>query len=325
MRDPYDILGVKRSASEAEVKQAFRKLAKQYHPDRNAKDPKAKEKFNEVNSAYEILGDKEKRGQFDRGEIGADGKPRFQGFEPGAGGPFGPGGFGRGAGGPGGGARTFRWSTQGGGGGDPFATDDFISEILGGLGRGGGAGGRARAPQRGEDVTATAAVTLEQLVKGDKVRADLPTGKTLDIAVPPGTKSGQTIRLKGQGMPSITGGPPGDALVTIEFVPHPVFRPDGDSLRAEVPVTLETAVLGGKVRVPTLEGPVTMSVPANSSGGKTMRLKGKGLPRAGGSRGDLLVNLRIVLPDPADAELAALMKRWREAGRYKVSEDEAGA
>src|SRR5262249_49366236 len=160
--------------------------------------------------------------------------------------------------------------------------------------------------------SATAAVTLEQLVKGDKARVDLPSGRTVDIAIPPGTKPGQIIRLKGQGRPSSGAGPNGDALVTIDFVPHPNFRVDGDVLRSDVPVTLDEAVLGGKARVPTLDGPVTMSIPPNSSGGRTLRLKGKGLPKAGGERGDQLVSLKIMLPDGGDKDLEALMKQWRE-------------
>jgi DnaJ-class molecular chaperone len=321
MRDPYEVLGVKRSASEAEIKSAFRKLAKKHHPDRNANDPKAKERFAEVNSAYEVVGDKDKRAQFDRGEIGADGKPKFQGFPGGGAGGFGGfEGFGQGA--PGGGARTFRWSTQGAPGGAQF-DDDILSELFGG-GRGRATGGRPR-PVRGEDVSATAAVTLEQLLKGEKARVDLPTGRTVDIAVPPGTRQGKVIRLKGQGRPSASAGPNGDALVTIDFVPHPHFRAEGDTLRTDVPVTLDEAVLGGKVRVPTLDGPVTMSIPANSSGGRTLRLKGKGLPKANGERGDLLVTLKIMLPEGGDRDLEALMKKWRETNRYSVREDEAGA
>ena len=205
MRDPYEVLGVSRTASEAEIKSAFRKLAKKHHPDQNKTDPKAKERFSEANAAYEIVGDKAKRKQFDRGEIGADGKPRFQegfgGFD----------GFGQGgprAAGPGGGARTFRWSSGGAADGDPFSADDILSDILGGFGRGGAR--RRRAPQaaRGEDVTATVAVTLEQLVGGEKARVDLPTGRTVEVAIPPGTRAGQTIRLKGQGRPGALGGSP---------------------------------------------------------------------------------------------------------------------
>ena len=323
MRDPYEVLGVSRTASEAEIKSAFRKLAKKHHPDQNKSDPKAQEHFSEANAAYEIVGDKVKRKQFDRGEIGADGKPRFQGFEGfarrGAGqrtGGFAGGGF------PGGGARTFRWSsTDAPPGGDAFGSDDILSEILGGFGRGQRASARPQSA-RGADVTASVAVTLEQIANGEKARVDLPTGRTLEVAIPPGTRSGQTIRLKGQGRAGMMGGTAGDALVTVEFVPHPVFRVEGETLRREISITLDEAVLGARVRVATLDGSVTLAVPPRTSGGKALRLKGKGLPRAGGGRGDLLVSLRIVLPEGGDEELAALMKKWRTGGRYHVRDDE---
>ena len=323
MRDPYQVLGVSRTATEAEIKSAFRKLAKKHHPDQNKDEPKAQERFAEVNSAYEIVGDKAKRKQFDRGEIGPDGKPRFQGFEgfgqgrPGGGaGPFG----GAGANPFGGTTRTFRWSGGGAADGDPFSADDILSEILG--------GGRAKGaprPQaaRGGDVTATVAVTLEQLVKGEKARVDLPTGRTVEVAIPPGTRPGQAIRLKAQGKPGALGGQPGDALVTVEFVPHPLFRVDGDALRRDIAITLDEAVLGAKVRVPTLDGPVTLTVPPRSSGGRALRLKGKGLPRPGSGRGDLLVTLRIVLPEGGAEDLEALMKKWREQHRYQVRDEES--
>lgn len=322
MRDPYEVLGVGRKASEAEIKSAFRKLAKKLHPDQNKSDPKAKDRFAEINSAYEIVGDKEKRAQFDRGEIGADGKPKFQGFE-------GFEGFGQGGPQPGGGARTFRWSTSGADG-DPFSAEDILGGIFGGLG-GGGGGGRARGQgarakgARGEDIEAVVGITLEQLVKGEKARVDLPTGRTLDVAIPPGTKAGQTIRLRGQGHPGMMGGPAGDALVTVEFVPHPLYRVDGDTLRRDLPVTLDEAVLGGKVRVPTLDGDVTMNVPANSTGARSLRLKGKGLPTAAGGRGDLLVSLKIILPDGGDPQLTELMRSWRESRRYSVRDSEETA
>jgi DnaJ-class molecular chaperone len=321
MRNPYDVLGVKRDASEAEIKAAFRKLAKKHHPDQNKDDPKAKERFAEVNAAYEIVGDKAKRKQFDRGEIDAEGKPRFQGFE----------GFGQRPGGGfgGGGARTFRWSTSGGPGeSSPFNADDILSEILGGMG-GGATRGTARGARgqsaRGDDLPVTAAITLEQLARGEKARVDLPTGKTYEVAVPAGTKSGHVIRLKGMGRPGATGGPSGDVLITIEFVPHPIFKVEGDALRVDLPVTLDEAVLGAKVRVPTLEGPVTITVPANSDGSRPMRLRGKGLPKADGKRGDLLVSLRIVLPKGGDAELESLMKAWRDSHRYSAREPEQSA
>jgi DnaJ-class molecular chaperone len=322
MRDPYDVLGVPKNASEAEIKSAFRKLAKKHHPDRNKTDPKAKERFSEVNDAYEIVGDKEKRAKFDAGEIGADGKPRFQGFE--GFGPGGPGGFGQG--GPQGGARTFRWSTSGADG-DPFANEDFLNEIFGNVNRGGGGARAGAGPRphaaRGEDVQAVAAVTLEQLVRGEKARVDLPTGKTLDITIPPGTKAGQTIRLRGQGQPGVLGGPAGDAMITVEFVPHPHFRVDGDTLRRDINVGLDEAVLGGKVRVPTLDGEIALTIPPHSTGGRALRLKGKGLPVSTGGRGDLLVTPRIVLPETPDPDLDALMRKWRESRGDKTPEEAA--
>lgn len=322
MRDPYDVLGVPKTASEAEIKSAFRKLAKKHHPDRNKTDPKAKERFSEVNDAYEIVGDKEKRAKFDAGEIGADGKPRFQGFEGfGAGG--GPGGFRQGA--PGGGGRNFRWSTTGADG-DPFANEDFLNEIFGNVNRGASRPGAGPRPQaaRGEDVQAVAAVTLEQLVRGEKARVDLPTGRTLDITIPPGTKPGQTIRLRGQGQPGVLGGPAGDAMIVVEYVPHPHFRIEGDTLRRDVNVSLEDAVLGGKVRVPTLDGEIALTIPPHSTGGRALRLKGKGLPVSTGGRGDLLVTPRIVLPETPDPELDALMTKWRATrGGDKTPEEAA--
>jgi DnaJ-class molecular chaperone len=324
MRDPYEVLGVKKTASEGEIKSAFRKLAKKHHPDQNKTDPRAKERFAEVNAAYEIVGDKAKRRQYDAGEIGPDGKPRFPGgFQPGGfpGGGFEGFGFGRAA--PGGGStRTFRWST----GGDPFSADDILSEILGGgLGRG-TTRERAR-PQavRGEDIAATAGVTLEQLLRGDKARVELPTGRTLDVAVPPATRSGQTIRLRGQGRPGVLGGAAGDALITVEILPHPVFRIDGDNLRRDVNVALDEAALGAKIRIATLDGAVTLTVPPHSTAAHALRLKGKGLPKSDGSRGDLLVSLRIVLPEGGDPELDALARKWRTEKRYRVREEDAEA
>lgn len=318
MRDPYQVLGVSRTASESDIKQAFRKLAKKYHPDQNVSDPKAKERFAEVNAAYEIVGDKDKRKQFNAGEIDAEGKPRFSGFE-------GFEGFGQGA--PGG-ARTFRWSSQGAPRGGPSA-DDIFADFVSGMGRGGMGGGRGDAgfrsatPRRGENAEATAAVLLEQIVRGEKVRVDLPTGRTVDVSLPPGTRPGNVIRLKGQGFPGPRGGSPGDALVTVALAPNPDYRIDGDALRREVPVSLDDAVLGGKVRVPTLDGDVTMKVPQNSSSGRTLRLRGRGLPKSGGGRGDLLVTLQIRLPEGGDRDLEALMEQWRERTRVRDEEPSA--
>ncbi|MBZ8133432.1 DnaJ C-terminal domain-containing protein [Afifella sp. IM 167] len=337
MRDPYDILGLSRSASAAEIKRAYRKLAKANHPDHHPGDKKAQERFTEANAAYELLGDKEKREKFDRGEIDAEGKPRFAGFEGFAGGgPGGPGGAGGfdprdfsdvfqsfsrgGAGGPGGGrSRTFRFATGPGGRathtGGSAGDEDILNSIFGAFG---GGGGRAKEPprarpQKGTDVKAEIAVTLENLASGAKPTVSLPGGRDVALTLPKGVRDGQVIRLKGQGHASPTGGPPGDALVTVRFVPHPRFRVDGSDLRIEVPVALDEAVLGGKATVPTLQGSVSLTIPPHTSGGRVLRLKGKGLPTDKG-RGDLLVTLRIELPDHTDPELEALMRKWREAG-----------
>jgi DnaJ-class molecular chaperone len=334
MRDPYDVLGVGRSASEAEVKRAYRKLAKQFHPDKHQGDKRAQAKFSEINSAYEIVGDKEKRKKFDAGEIDADGKPKFQGFEgfhPGAGGGgfenVDPAAFGdifealrrgqAGAGGPGG-ARTFRFTT-GGPGGRSFVAggdeDDVIGSIFGGLG--GGRGRQARPAGPGADIRAEIAVTLEDIAEGKKPKVSLPSGKTVALTLPVGVQDGQVIRLGGQGQPSPSGGKPGDALVTVRFVPHPLFKAEGADLRLDLPISLDEAVLGAKIPVPTLSGKVQVTIPLHSSSGRTLRLKGKGLPRAHG-HGDLLVTPRIVLPEGADGELEALMKTWREKGKKGV-------
>jgi DnaJ-class molecular chaperone len=328
MRDPYEVLGVGRSASEAEVKRAYRKLAKQYHPDKHAGDKRAQAKFSEINAANEILGDKEKRGKFDRGEIDAEGKPKFQGFEgfhPGQGG----GGFenidprafediianfGRGGGQSG--SRTFRFTSGGPGGartvGGGDEESDFLSSIFGSGfgGRARGGGGRPHVP--GTDVRADVGVTLEDIAGGRKPKVTLPTGKTVAMTLPKGVTDGQVIRLQGQGLPSQSGGPPGDALVTVRFVPHPLFKVEGSDLRLDLPISLDEAVLGAKIPVPTLSGKVQVTVPPGSSSGRVLRLKGRGLPKANGA-GDILVNPRIVLPEGSNAELEELMERWRDA------------
>lgn len=298
MRDPYKILGVGKSASEREIKSAFRKLAKKHHPDQNADNPRAQERFAEVNQAYEILGDKKKRGQYDRGEIDAEGKEKFQGFE----------GFGQGAGGFGG------FHRQQGGGASGGGFEDIINDIFGGFGGGGGQAGTKRrrsAGSNGQDVVADASLTLEEIVAGRKIRVTLPTGKTVDVKVPNGVENGQQIRLKGQGMPGAGGGRAGDVLITVSIKAHTLFKPEGFNLRLDLPVTLDEAVLGAKVRVPTLEGAVALSIPQMSSSGRVMRLKGKGLPDKSGKRGDILAALKITLPETADKDLDAVMEKWR--------------
>ena len=318
MRDPYEVLGVPRGASAAAIKSAYRKLAKKHHPDNNKNDPKAAARFSEINSANEIIGDEDKRKQFDRGEIDADGKPRFQGF---SGSGF-PGGDPRGrARGPGGFESTFR--TGGGPGGAGF--EDILNSMFGGAARGGRpGGGRTFEFDTGGigldlDLNVTMAVSLEESVKGGEKRVRLPTGKELNVRIPAGVVAGQQIRLKGQGE-TAPGHPPGDLLITVSIAPHPYFKVDGSDLRLDLPITLYEAVLGGKVRVPTLGSAVELSIPKNTSSGRTFRLKGKGLPKAGGT-GDLFVAIRIILPDGNDAELEALMEKWRDGHPYNPRSD----
>jgi DnaJ-class molecular chaperone len=322
MRDPYEVLGVPRGANAAAIKSAFRKLAKKHHPDSNKNDPKAAERFAELNTANEILGDEDKRKQFDRGEIDAEGKPRFTGF-PG-------GGAGGRAGGPGGfESYTFRTGGGGPGGVGGGAFEDILNSMFANAGRGGARGGAGRAsPFEFEtggvgldlDVNVAMSVSLEEAVKGGDKRVRLPTGKELNVKVPAGVIEGQQIRLRGQGE-TAQGHPPGDLLITVHIAPHPYFKVDGSDIRLDLPITLYEAVLGGKVRVPTLGGAVELSIPKNTSSGRTFRLKGKGLPKQGGAAGDLFVTTRIMLPDGNDADLEALMQKWRDGHPYNPRND----
>ena len=310
MRDPYSILGVPKTASESEVKSAFRKLAKKYHPDQNADNPRAQEKFAEVNSAYEIVGDKEKRGQFDRGEIDAEGKQA--GFA--GGNPFGGG----------------RRSAGGQGG---FSAEDILGEIFGSRGGGGPFGGAGGGPfggasghsqqstrsrgAKGQDVNAALQVTLDDLARKDKIRVELPNGKTLSVGLPNGVTDGQIIRLKGQGEAGFSG-TNGDALITINIRKHPLFKRDGDTLRIDVPITLYEAVLGGKVPVPTMKGSVSLAIPKGTNGGQTLRIKDRGIIKRDGTMGDVLATLRIILPEDGMQDLETMMQVWRDQRPYKV-------
>ena len=305
MRNPYEVLGVGKSADAAEIKKAFRKLAKKYHPDQS-KEPKAKERFSEANQAYEILGEDAKRTAFDRGEIDAEGKPRHPGFE-GAGGGRGP---------------AYDFSDLGGGG-SPFSRgfrsaqggvdpSEFFSDLFGG-----GRGAQGAGPSKGEDVTGTVTVSLKDAVQGASARVTLPSGRALDIKVPPGIEDGKTIRLKGQGQPAGRGGVPGDAMITVRIAKHRFFEVDGRDLRLDLPITLYEAVLGGKVNVPTLDGAVELTLPAGPRASKTLRLRGKGLPATSALPvGDLLVTPRIILPDSAGGALEEAARAMRDEHPY---------
>jgi DnaJ-class molecular chaperone len=325
MRDPYEVLGVTRSASAADVKSAFRKLAKKLHPDANKHDPKSAARFAEINAAYEIVGDKDKRKAFDNGEIDAEGKPRFQGFDGFGQQPGGAGGFGRRSG-----FESFNWGPEsaqasGGRAGARGFTgfEDILKDVFGGRGAG-GRGGVHFEPEdfgaaAGRDISAALTITLAEAAKGVKKRVQLPTGKEVEVKIPAGLDEGQQIRLKGQGLPG-AGGRTGDLLITVSVTPHPLFQREGADLRLDLPVTLYEAVLGGKVRVPTLEGTVELAIPAGTNSGRTFRLKGKGFP-AKERKGDLLASVRIVLPQADDHELEELMRKWREAKPYDPRKD----
>ncbi len=304
--DPYKELGVSRGASADEVKKAFRKLAKELHPDKNPGNTVADERFKRITAAFDLLGDKDKRAKFDRGEIDADGREQFRGFGGGAAGARGgPGGnpFGQG------GARQ-----QG------FENID-LDEIFGGMFGGGARPGGARAggfAPKGQDVKATLEINLEDSISGATRRIQFSDGRMLDVAIPKGASDGQTIRLKGQGAPG-RGGPAGDALIELKVGKHPIFTRDGADLTMDQPVALYDAVLGGKVPVRTPEGTVSMTIPAGSSSGKVLRLKGRGA-FADGKRGDLLAKLMISLPEDNDA-LTKLAQAARDKGPMRPFRD----
>ncbi len=298
MADPYSTLGIAKGASEAEVKSAYRKLAKQLHPDKNKDNPKASEKFSEVTRAYDILSDKTKRAQFDRGEIDGDGNPAM---------PFGYGG--------GGGFRGDPRSQPGGFGGFGDESADF-GDIFDGLfrrsGGGGGGpfggfGGRSAPPQKGANVAYRLTVSFLDAATQAAQRITLADGGTIDLKLPAGVESGTQMRLGGKGQPGPGGA--GDGIVTITVKDHPFFVREGANIRLDLPVTLNEAVNGAKIKVPTVDGPVMLSIPAGSTSGKVMRLKGKGFSEKGGGRGDQLVRLMIDLPADTDA-LAALLGEW---------------
>ena len=328
MRSPYEVLGVPRTASADEIKKAFRKLAKKHHPDANKDDSKAAARFGELNAAYEIVGDEEKRKAFDRGEIDAEGKPRFQGFEGFTGRPHArarPAGSGPHF-------ETFNFGTEGfrRAGGTAGGVEDILSSVFGHIG-GRAEGGRPNfggqfegadfgGPQAGRDAATEVTITLPEAARGTERRVRLPSGKDIDVRIPAGLADGQQIRLKGQGWLGQPGAPAGDVHVTIRIAPHPEFTLAGADLRVDVPLTPYEAVLGGKVRVPTLDGAVDLAVPAHTNAGRTFRLKGKGFPTKGGA-GDLFATIRLALPEHVDPELEELMRRWRDEKPFNPRSD----
>lgn len=304
MTDPYSVLGVGKTASDEEIRKAFRKLAKKHHPDLNPGDKAAEAKFKDISQANEILSDPEKRRRFDAGEIDATGQE------------VPPRGFYRDQAGGFDGAKYERAGAH-----DSFVDmGGVFSEMFGQRG-GGGRGFRFRSgdgeefEMDGLPVSYSLRVPFLVAARGGKQRVTLPDGKTLDIDVPEGTANGQTLRLKGQGMPGTKGRPAGDAYVEIHVEPHAFFEPRDNDIHVELPVTVPEAVLGGRIRVPTVGGPVMLSVPAGSNSGTSLRLKGRGLlDRKTGQRGDQYVKLKLVLPDQHDAELKAFAEKWA-AGR----------
>ena len=309
-RDPYQELGVSRGASADEVRKAFRKLAKQNHPDTNPNNKEAEERFKRVSAAFDILGDVDKRKKFDAGEIDADGRETARGFAGGSG-PWGPG--------PGPGPGGFSRRSGGFNPDEGVDLGDILGEMFGGGGAAaGGRGGRGAGfggfTQRGSDVRARLEIDLEDAIRGGKKRIAFSDGRTIDVTIPKGAQEGQTLRLKGQGHPGRGG--PGDAFIELSIAAHPIFRQEGEVLIMDVPVTVYDAVLGGKVEAPTPDGPVTLTVPAGANTGTRLRLKGRGLSDSKGHRGDLFARLTVVLPDTVDPELEALSEIWRQKRPY---------
>jgi DnaJ-class molecular chaperone len=310
--DLYQRLGLKRGATEAEIKKAYRSLAKQLHPDRNKDNPDAAKRFADITHAYDLLSDKDKRAQYDRGEIDEEGNPKM---------PFGSGfgGYSSGAGGPQPGAGGFEgFNFQGGEGAD-------LSDLFEGLfGRGGGGGGgpfgnfrqRARAPQRGADIAYRLKVPFVDAVALKPQRITLGDGKTIDLKLPQGLEDGTKIRLAGKGEQGSGGR--GDAIVTIEVAPHRFFAREGNNIRLNLPVTLKEAVLGAKVKVPTPEGPVMLTIPKGTSSGKVLRLKDRGFMAKDGKRGDQLVSVEIEVP-ANDPQLQKFAESWDTTGNPRAS------
>lgn len=290
--DPYKILGVAKDASTDHIRKAYRARAKKLHPDLNPGDPKAAERFREVQAAHAILSDPDKRARFDRGEIDMAGTERPQ-------------------------QRYYRDYAGAEDAGRYHTTAGFedFSDIFSDLfARRAGEAGNAGLRMRGQDVSYTLEIDFIDAVKGGTRRITLADGHSIDLHLPQGINDGEVLRLKGKGMPGLGGGPPGDALVRIAVRPHPLFRRDGMDIQLDLPITLDEAVLGGKIETPTVWGRVVLTIPEGASSGQILRIRGKGIHRAHDKKGDQLVSLKIVLPDTLDPDLKRFMEEWR--GRH---------
>jgi DnaJ-class molecular chaperone len=289
--DPYTTLGVNKSATQDDIQKAYRRLAKKLHPDLNPGNKTAEEKFKEASAAYDLLSDPDKRARFDRGEIDASGneRPRQQYYRDFA---------------DQNGGSNYTSSSGFSDFGDYAGTEDILSEIFG---RSAGASRR----RQGQDVRYHLDLSFLDAVNGGKQSIVLPDGTTLDVNIPPGTRDGQILRLKGKGRPAPGDGPPGDALIGISVLPHPFFTRKGDDIYLDLPISLKEAVLGARIRVPTPAGTVTVAVPKWSNTGRLLRLRGRGVPRADGSKGDEYVKLMLMLPEKPDPKLEAFVAEWQ--------------
>ena len=300
MRDPYEVLGIAKGSDTAEVKKAYRKLARKLHPDLHPGDRAAEERFKEVASAYDFLSDADKKARYDKGEIDAAGQPKME-------------------------RRFYRDFAEGGAAGQRYADPSEIFSNMEGMGVfadlfGGGARRGPRPQMRGQDVREVVQVGFLEAINGAQREVSFSDGRRLKVTIPAGSNDGQVLRLKGQGQPSPTGGSAGDLHLEIRMQPHPVFTRQGNDIVAELPISLGEAVLGGKVEAPTVDGPVSLTIPKNSNTGSRLRVRGKGVPLPGGGRGDHYVTLKVVLPDPPDPALTAFIEGWAPKHPYRPRE-----
>ena len=303
MRDPYEVLGIPKGADKKTIKKAYRRLARDHHPDLRPGDARAENRFKEVAAAYGFLSDPSKKAQYDSGQIDANGTPRMN--------------------------RTFYRNAGGNGRANPREADEHLMEMEGmdifadlfrGMRR--TSSRRRAAPSRGQDTRHELFVDFLDAVKGGSQAVALPHGKRLNVNIPPGSQDGQVLRLRAQGSPGTGGGPAGDVHVHLRVRPHPCFTRMGSDIQSDLPVTLQEALLGSKASIPTIDGTVTLTIPKGSNSGTRLRLKGKGVPAPGGGRGDHYVILKVMLPDSADPELLRLVEQWARRHPYRVRDSD---